>query len=852
LATSLFKSFEAFIMRRRKIIIVVWVLALIISATQIPVFFGSVSYNLANSSSGMPTNTESQEAQNVLSAEFPANASSGSNTMVVVMQPNQAYSDSVKAALLGLNRSIASDPALSGNFTGMDSVYSTEYSLLVKTVPGLLQQVSALVSEGAPWDTASELVSNATASAISAAPLFHANATSLAQFLSTLNNQTEPAQVRAATEALVVEESVGDYPLPMTRGITQNFVSQDNKTVIAIFNFASMPDKKEISAFQSDVGASAVGGQGPYWVTGSAVVTQDVSTLFGPAVTLTLIPGVIASLIVVGLLLLSPLAALVPVMVGGFSIAISLPLIYLGVVKIGHGTLEFLTPTLTILLVLGLSVDYSVLQLRRTREERLKGKSKEESVATSLRWAGQAVLTAGVTVVVAYLVMSVTKVPLFSDVGTSIAIAVSILIAAALTLLPALELTLGDRIFWPSLSRARPTKKPSRIKRLTEGTLHRKVAVILVVSALAVGAFFIAEQVPAGADFFKLLPGISSFHGITVITDNFGSDLTGATFIVITLPTPITYGADQLNQTLLNDIEMVTSTAAGVNGVETITSPTRPYGSAFNFTGLQQMPQQEQSEYLAGLLSNIGRDNRTAVINIGLKDDPQSQAAINVLLGIESRVNSLALPMGTAVYYGGTTQSTLDSQSFIDDIIPQVILTLAVAIYVILLIQLRSAFTPLRLILTILSSVAFALAVLVLIFYYALSLPVFDFAPLFVVVTMLGVGIDYDIFLVTRIREEVLSGKTDDEAIKTALSKSWVTIFGLGLVLSTVFASVVFTGIAFLQQIGLVVALAVMIDVSTVILFFVPALMGLAQRYNWWPWRIKVREGSKTDSSVSE
>jgi RND superfamily putative drug exporter len=839
LAGPFSKSFNSFIVRRRRLIIAAWVLALVISATQIPLFFGAVSYNLAGSGSGGPTNTESQEAQNVLNAEFPANASSGLNTIVVVMQPSQAYSDGVKAALLGLNRTVASDPALASNYTGMDSIYATEYSLIEDTVPGLITQVSGLVSKGATWDLASEFVSNATASSLSASPLFRANATSLSLFLSTLDNQTGPGQLRGAAAALVGNESVGDYPLVMTRGITQNFVSPDNKTILAVFNFASLPDAKEIAAFRSDIAASGVVAQGPYWVTGSPVVNQDLSKVFGPAVSVTLVPGVIASLVVVGVLLLSPLAALVPVMVGGFAIAISLPMIYLGVVKIGHGTLGFLTPTLTILLVLGLSVDYSVLQLRRTREERLKGKSTEESVATSLRWAGQAVLTAGVTVVAAYVVMSVTKVPLFSDVGTGIAIAVSILIAAALTLLPALELTLGDRIYWPTLNRTRPTVKPSRINRITEATLHRKVAVILVVGALALGAFYVSEQAPGGADFFRLLPSIQSFNGLTVLTDNFGSVQTGPTYIVMTLPAPIVYGSDQLNQTLLNDIETVTSAAAGVSGVVTVTGPTRPYGSAFNFAEIQMMPQPEQSQYLNGLLSDVGIDNRTAVINIGLKDDPQSQAAINILQKIESEVDSLSLPSGTVVYFGGTTQSTLDSQSFIDGIIPQVILTLAVAIYVILLIQLKSAFTPIRLIFTILCSVAFSLAVLVLAFYYAQSLPIFDFAPLFVVVTMLGVGIDYDIFLVTRIREEVLSGKTDDEAIKIALSKSWVTIFGLGLVLSTVFASVVFTGIAFLQQIGLVVALAVMIDVSTVILFFVPALMGLAQRFNWWPWKIR-------------
>ncbi len=108
--------------------------------------------------------------------------------------------------------------------------------------------------------------------------------------------------------------------------------------------------------------------------------------------------------------------------------------------------------------MLGLAVDYSVLQLRRTREERLKGKSIEESVGISIKWAGQAVLTAGITVIVAYIVMAVANVPIFSDVGTAIALGVSILLAASLTLLPALEIALGDKIFWPGLNKAKQNK----------------------------------------------------------------------------------------------------------------------------------------------------------------------------------------------------------------------------------------------------------------------------------------------------------------------------------------------------------------------------------------------------------
>ena len=117
---------------------------------------------------------------------------------------------------------------------------------------------------------------------------------------------------------------------------------------------------------------------------------------------------------------------------------------------------------------------------------------------------------------------------------------------------------------------------------------------------------------------------------------------------------------------------------------------------------------------------------------------------------------------------------------------------------------------------------------------------------------MLGVGIDYDIFFVTRIREEVLNGKTDDGAIKAAVEKVWVTIFGLGLVLSTVFASLFLTGIVLIQELSLAVAGAVIIDVTVVILFLVPGLMGMAEKLNWWPYKLSSRKQPENNTDQKE
>jgi RND superfamily putative drug exporter len=256
-------------------------------------------------------------------------------------------------------------------------------------------------------------------------------------------------------------------------------------------------------------------------------------------------------------------------------------------------------------------------------------------------------------------------------------------------------------------------------------------------------------------------------------------------------------------------------------------------------------------QYKSQILTSIGKDNKTAVITVNLSDGAFTQNAIDSLHGLQKNVKQLTLINGVTVHYGGATQSTIDSQTFMANLIPEVVAILSLAVYVILFIQLRSAFTPIRLIITILCSVVFSLALISFIFYDTLKLPILDFGPLFVVVTMLGVGIDYDIFFLTRIREEVLNGKSDNEAIVTAIDKVWVTILGLGLVLATVFASLLITNIAILQEISLAVAAAIVIDVTVVILFFVPSLMGLAQKFNWWPYKLsrnKIQENKQTES----
>ena len=700
-------------------------------------------------------------------------------------------------------------------------------------------------SDAQVWNLSCTLTANATQNAFADSPLFSVNRTSLSSLLSSLSPNATAANVNRTIENVISTQSYTDYPLAPSAVLTRSFVNSNNDSMLIVFNFPSNPDANTINHVESDIQNSGLQNFGKVYVTGDPVLSKDFQKTFKPALEITLIPGIAMALLIVGLLFLAPVAALIPLLLGGVSIAVALATIYLSIVDIGHGNLTFLTPTLTVLLILGLAVDYTVLQLRRTKEERQKGKSIEESVGTSIKWAGQAVLTAGITVIVAYIVMAAANVPLFSGVGTAIALGVSILLTASLTLLPALEIALGDKIFWPRLNRhgkAKSDLNRNILKRVTQGTLKRKILIVITISVVVLGAFSIVYNTPLSDDFLKLIPNFPSNQGLTIITNNFGSVTTAPTFIVITAPTLITYGDNQFNQTLLNQIEQITVAAADSKGVVSTSGTTRPFGNVFNYSDVENMSEPLRLQYESQMFSTIGKDNKTAVITVGLSDSALSQAAINSLLAMEKNIEKLSLESGVTVYFGGQTQSTYDNQAFMTNLLPEVVVILAAAVYVILFFQLRSAFTPIRLIITILCSVVFALAIISLIFYVGLNLPILDFAPLFVVVTMLGVGIDYDIFFVTRIREEALNGKTDNEAIVTAVEKVWVTILCLGLVLASVFASTLITNIVILQEIGLAVAAAILIDITVVILFFVPSLMGLAQKFNWWPYKLSRRK----------
>ncbi len=158
-----------------------------------------------------------------------------------------------------------------------------------------------------------------------------------------------------------------------------------------------------------------------------------------------------------------------------------------------------------------------------------------------------------------------------------------------------------------------------------------------------------------------------------------------------------------------------------------------------------------------------------------------------------------------------------------------------IGIFVVLLVLLLSIPTPLRLIGTILLSVLMILGLTTLVFSRVLGHPIDFTLPFVIFVVLMGLGMDYDIFLVSRMRELVNEGKDDQTAIVEALEKTGTIITACGVVMAAAFGSMMLASTISMQMFGFALAIAIILDATIVRLFLVPSVMLLAGKWNWWP-----------------
>jgi putative drug exporter of the RND superfamily len=501
-----------------------------------------------------------------------------------------------------------------------------------------------------------------------------------------------------------------------------------------------------------------------------------------------------ATLAVVIVLLLityrSPILWLLPVISAGVALAAAQGLIYL---LAAHGGLTVNAQSAGILLVLvfGAGTDYALLLTARYREELRRHEDRHEAMAVALRRAGPAIIASAGTVIVSLLTLSVAELNSTASLGPVLAIGIVVAFAAMMTLLPALLVIFGRWVFWPARPAYGSEEPTSRgFWARTGGWIARRPRVVWVTTAVILGAMALGltglkSDGLTVAQGFRTTP--DSVVGQRVVDQHFPAGA-GQPVVVI--------GNEQQGAQLRSAFKAT----PGITGV---IGPVPRAGHA----------------YLQGTLTSA----------------PDSQPAYNTIDKVRAAVHAVR---GADAMVGGNTAINLDinrASSHDREVIIPVILAV---VFLILGLLLRALVAPIMLIATVVLSFAAALGVSAVMFDHVFNFGGSDTSfPLFVFVFLVALGIDYNIFLMTRVREETAKHGPRRGAL-TGLAATGGVITSAGLVLAGTFAALATLPVTFLTELGFAVAFGVLLDAIIVRSVLVTALNLDLGRWAWWPSRL--------------
>ena len=600
--------------------------------------------------------------------------------------------------------------------------------------------------------------------------------------------------------------------------------SEDGKAA-QVFVPINASESDSISDITSEVGdalrAAAPEGAEVY-VTGPAGFTADLINGFAGIDGILLLVALLAVfviLIVVYRSLLLPVAVLATSMM---ALTVAL-LANWWLAKWGLFLLSGQTQGILFILVIGAATDYSLLYVSRYREQLRITEDKGAATIAAVKGSLEPILASGGTVIAGLLCLLLSDLKSNSTLGPVAAIGIVFSMLAALTLLPAILFAFGRVAFWPRRPRFEPEVveaehgDPKGVWAWLAGKIkshHRPIWIITTV-ALLIGCVGATQLQASGVPASDLVLGTSEARdGQAVLGEHFAGG-SGSPVYVLTSEDQLQHAADVLLE------------SDGVEGVA-VAAADSPSGSAtVTADGIQAFGPPGTPAPSPTV------SNGQVLVQATLTNAADSNEAEETVRHIRSEIAGDAELKGALV--GGVTATAIDTNdASIHDrtlIIPVVLLV----ILLILMLLLRSIVAPLILIATTVLSFGTALGVAALAFNHLFDFPGADPAvPLYSFVFLVALGIDYNIFLMTRVREESLKHGTR-EGIARGLSITGGVITSAGLVLAATFAALSVIPILFLLQIAIIVAFGVLLDTFIVRSLLVPALATDIGRKIWWP-----------------
>ncbi|WP_141579967.1 MMPL family transporter [Actinomadura sp. WMMA1423] len=498
-------------------------------------------------------------------------------------------------------------------------------------------------------------------------------------------------------------------------------------------------------------------------------------------------------------------AAIVLLAALGSFVAAGLPLltaaagIAVGLSAVGAATafveIDSDAPALALMLGLAVAIDYALFIISRYRQEVLDGRDLADAAGRAAGTAGSAVVFAGLTVVIALAGLAVVGIPVLTQLGLAAAFTVAVAVAVALTLLPALLGIAGRR----ALPRRRAAGASAGLRWGRFVTARPVTVLLAAVAGLLVAAAPALDLRLGLPDDGTAPPGTTQRRAYDLLADGFGPGINGPLLLVVQAPGDAKAAARR-----------VASEVGSLGGVASVDSPV------------------------------VDRAGGTALVRVVPDGGPTSEDTEDLIHAIRDRYRS---GNGVAVAVTGQTAIDIDmSDKLAGALVPYLAVVVGLA-FLLLALVFRSVLVPLKATLGFLLSVAATFGAVVAVFQWGSldgllglhsSGVIVSLLPVMLIGMVFGLAMDYQVFLVTRMREEHVRGAAPTDAVVTGLAQGGRVVTAAAVIMISVFSGFVLSDTPMVQSFGFALAAAVLFDAFAVRMTIVPAVMALLGRAGWW------------------
>ncbi|GAA0654719.1 MMPL family transporter [Streptomyces malaysiensis subsp. malaysiensis] len=526
--------------------------------------------------------------------------------------------------------------------------------------------------------------------------------------------------------------------------------------------------------------------------------------------------GIAISAVVLAITFGSLVAAGLPLLTALIGVGIGISAITALATTLGLSTT---TSTLAMMIGLAVGIDYALFIVSRYRAELMEGRDREEAAGRAVGTAGSAVVFAGLTVVIALVGLAVVNIPMLTKMGFAAAGTVVIAVLIAISLIPAVLGFAGKRVFGRRARRRLEERaaaaaaggsqtseeKPNMGTRWARFVLRRPLMVLLV-AVLGLGAAAVpAVSLELGLPDDGSQPVSSQKRqAYDMISEGFGPGSNGPLMVVVDAK-----GSDDAR----GAAERVRKTITGLDGVAAVSPAT------FNKAG------------------------DTATLSVISKYKPSSIDTENLVGDIRDEASGFTSDTGAEVLVTGQTAMNIDiSQKLNDALVPYLVLVVGLA-FLLLMVVFRSVLVPLKAALGFLLSVVAALGAVVAVFQWGWlsdlfgveeTGPIMSMMPIFMIGVVFGLAMDYEVFLVTRMREAFVHGERPGQAIVTGFRHGARVVTAAAVIMISVFAGFIGSSESMIKMIGFGLATAVLFDAFVVRMAIVPAVLALLGKSAWW------------------